>query len=325
MLAHALHRLATGAVTLLGVSLCTFALLQLTPADPLGERPATGPGLSPQQIESLRQLYHLDRPLHERYLRWLGDVLRADLGRSLYDRRPVAQKIAERLPLTLTLNTLALALAVGLAVPLGAAAALRPGSAWDLATSAAALALYSVPVFWAGVLLQWVLSARLGWFPLYGLEPVGWGGAGLERLAARAHHLVLPVLCLAYGGVAYLSRFVRNTLAESVRGEAVRAARARGASWWRVLSRHAFRQAAVPMLTLAGFVLPGLLAGSVIVETIFALPGLGRLFVDAVFQRDLPVVLALTLISGTATLLGILAADLAYGVLDPRASRGSPR
>ena len=164
---------------------------------------------------------------------------------------------------------------------------------------------------------------RLAWLPLYGLEsPDARALDALPRIADRAAHLVLPVLCLSYGGIAYLSRFVRANLAESLHGDAVRAARARGLSLSRLLFGHAFRQASVPMLTLAGFLLPGLVGGSVIVETIFALPGLGRLFVDAVFQRDVPVIMGLTLLSGTATLVGIIAADLLYAVFDPRVRRG---
>jgi peptide/nickel transport system permease protein len=183
--------------------------------------------------------------------------------------------------------------------------------------------LYALPVFWVGLLLQMLFSLRLGWLPGYGLVAEDHQYLGpLARGLDVAAHLVLPVTCLAYGGLAYLSRFVRATLLDSVGGEGTRAARARGLSEWAVLYRHGFRQAAIPMLTLAGFLLPGLVGGSVIVETIFAVPGLGQLFVDAVFQRDLPVLMALTLLSGAATLGGVVLADLAYAVADPRVRRG---
>jgi peptide/nickel transport system permease protein len=142
------------------------------------------------------------------------------------------------------------------------------------------------------------------------------------RLADRAAHAVLPVLCLAYGGLAYLSRFVRATLIDNSAGEGARSARARGLSELSVLVRHGFRQAAVPMLTLTGFLLPALFGGSVIVETIFSIPGLGGLFVDAMLSRDLPVLMGLTLLTGTATLCGVIFADLAYAVADPRVRRG---
>jgi peptide/nickel transport system permease protein len=274
-------------------------------------------------VAELRALYHLDEPVVRQYGMWIRDVLRGDLGRSFHDGRPVLDKLGERLGITVTLNGLSLILMIVVSVPLGAAAALRPGSRVDRWSGAATYALYAVPVFWAGLLLQIAFAVRLGWLPLYGLEsPDARAWSALPRIADRVAHLVLPVVCLSYGGLAYLSRFVRVNLAESLHGDAVRAARARGLSVSGILFGHAFRQAAVPMLTLAGFLLPGLVGGSVIVETVFAVPGLGRLFVDAVFQRDVPVIMGLTLLSGAATLVGIVAADLLYSVFDPRVRRG---
>jgi peptide/nickel transport system permease protein len=320
------RRVATGLLTLLLVTWVVFLLCHLVPGDALsvnlGEE-SLGRRLPPERVAELRALYHLDEPVVGQYGMWLRDVLRGDLGRSFHDRRPVSEKIVERLGVSFTLNALSLVLMIAVAVPLGAAAALKPGSRFDRWTGAATYALYAVPVFWAGLLLQIVFAVRLDWLPLYGLESPGARGLDtLPRIADRAAHFVLPVACLGYGGLAYLSRFVKANLAESLHGEAVRAARARGLSLRSVLFGHAFRQAAVPMLTLAGFLLPGLVGGSVIVETIFALPGLGRLFVDAVFQRDVPVIMGLTLLSGTATLAGIVVADLLYAVFDPRVRRG---
>ena len=319
------RRLASGALTLFLVTLLVFLLIRLSAGDPFTEG-AESEGLrrlTPEVRQELERLYHLDQSLHRQYLLWLSDTLRGDLGRSFHDRRPVAEKIGERLGITLTLNVLALALMVALAVPLGAAAAWKPGSRWDRATAVGTYVLYALPVFWAGLLLQILFSVRLGWLPLYGLSSQGHEYLGaIARLADGAFHLVLPVICLSYGGLAYLSRFVRATLLDNATVEASRAARARGLSAWTVLCRHGFRQAAVPMLTLAGLLLPALFSGSVIVESIFAVPGLGRLFVDATFQRDLPVLMGLTLLSGTATLAGIVAADLAYAWVDPRVRRG---
>jgi len=319
------RRLVTGVLTLFLVTVLVFALIQLAPGSPLAEgieaaglqRPA------PEVIEELERIYHLDRPPHQRYLLWLGDLARGDLGRSFHDKRPVAEKIGERLGITVTLNALALAVMILTAVPLGAAAAWKHGARVDRYAGALTYLLYSLPVFWAGLLLQILLAVRLDWFPIAGLASDGIATMGdLRGLADRALHLVLPVVCLSYGGLAYLSRFVRATLLESAGGESALAARARGLSPLGVLFRHGFRQAAVPMLTLAGFLLPALFGGAVIVETVFAIPGLGRLFIEAAFQRDLPVLLGLTLLSGAATLAGIVAADLAYAIADPRIRRG---
>ncbi len=319
------RRIGQAAITLLLVLVVVFLLAHMAPGDPLS---GSGDGesfhrISPQREQAIRDLYHLDEPLHRQFILWFGDLARGDLGRSFNDRTPVRDKILQRLPITFGLNLFALVFMISLAVPLGALAAWRPGSALDRWAGASTYGLYAIPVFWAGLLLQILFAVRLGWLPLYGIagpdaQQLSWW----LRMADRAAHLVLPVACLGYGGLAYLSRFVRANLLEGAQAEVKRAARARGLSEWSVVVRHGFRQAAVPMLTLAGFILPALVGGSVIVEEIFAIPGLGRLFVNAVFQRDIPVIMALTLLSGTATLAGILLADLGYLVLDPRVRRG---
>lgn len=325
MLRALARRLVTGALTLFLVTGLVFALIQLAPGSPLAEG-AEASGLrrpAPEVVEQLERIYHLDQPAQRRYLLWLGDLARGDLGRSFHDKRPVARKIGERLGITVTLNALALAVMILTAVPLGAAAAWKRGSRIDRYAGILTYVLYALPVFWAGLLLQILLAVRLDWLPIAGLASDGIETLGpLRALADRALHLVLPVVCLSYGGLAFLSRFVRATLLENAGGETALAARARGLSPLAVLFRHGFRQAAVPMLTLAGFLLPALFGGSVIVETVFSIPGLGRLFIEAAFQRDLPVLLGLTLLSGTATLAGIIAADLAYAVADPRIRRG---
>jgi peptide/nickel transport system permease protein len=316
--------LATGLGTLFLVTVLVFLLIRLSAGDPLefGANDAGFSRISPETRAELERIYHLDQPLHRQYLLWLGDAVRGDLGRSMSDRQPVARKIGERFGITLALNGISLALTVLLAVPIGAAAAYRPGSRWDRFSGGGSYVLYAMPVFWAGLLLQIVFAVHLGWLPLAGLNSEGFRSFGLwHRLWDRGWHMVLPVICLSYGGVAYVARFVRATLIENIGGDEMRAARARGMSEWSALMRHGFRQAALPMLTLAGLILPSLVAGSVIVETIFALPGLGRLFFEAMFQRDLPVMLALTLLSGAVTLAGIVLADLAYAIADPRVRR----
>jgi len=317
------RRLASGSLTLLLVSVLVFALIHVAPGDPLAGAADAPRELSEATRAELIRIYHLDEPLHVRYLFWLRDLAHGDLGRSFHDRRPVTEKIAERLGITLTLNALALGLMVLLAVPLGAAAAWRRGSAVDRLTGLGTYVLYAIPAFWAGLVLQVVFSVQLDWLPLAGLHSDGVEYlAPVSRFVDRIAHLILPVSCLTYGGLAFLSRFVRTTLIESTGGENATAARARGLSGLALLWRHGFRLAAVPMLTLAGLLLPALVGGSVIVETIFAIPGLGGLFVDAAFQRDFPVLMALTLLSGVFTLAGIVAADLGYAIVDPRIRRG---
>jgi peptide/nickel transport system permease protein len=320
------RRALTATATLALVTLLVFLLIHLAPGGPLQGSTEEEEGLqrtSPQAREALRTLYHLDLPLHRQYLLWLDDLVHGDLGRSFRDRRPVIDKIGERLGVTLLLEGLALGLMLLVAVPLGVLAALRPGSAWDRWAAGGTYLLHAVPSFWAGLLLQLALAVHLGWLPLAGLS--GSDAPPLSSLAGwrdRAAHLVLPVLCLSYGGLAYLSRFVRATLIDSALAESWRAARARGLSRAAVVWRHGLRQAGVPLLTLAGFLLPGLVSGSVIVESIFAIPGIGRLFADAAYQRDVPVLMGLTLLSGTFVLLGVTLADMAYAWIDPRSRRG---
>jgi peptide/nickel transport system permease protein len=319
------RRIANGLLTLTLVTVLVFSLIHLAPGSPVAGATSSEAlrRLSPEAMAELERLYRLDQPLHRQYLGWIAGVLQGDLGRSFHDRRPVAQKIRERIGVTLTLNGLALLVMVMLSVPLGALSASRPGSAIDRTSGWLTYAAYALPTFWVAMLLQLFFAVRLQWLPLAGLESDAWSRMDpLRLLLDRLAHLVLPVACLALGGLAYLTRFVRATLLETDATENVVAARARGLSRPAVMIRHGFRRAAVPMLTLAGLLLPALVAGSVIVETVFAISGLGRLFVEAAFQRDVPVLLALTLLSGAATLAGIMASDLAYLVADPRIRRG---
>jgi peptide/nickel transport system permease protein len=324
VLARLIRNGATAVATLAVVSLVVFALASLAPGDPTSADGESAPShrLTAEQRAEIRALYHLDDPLHRRFFAWLVDVLRGELGRSFHDRRPVSEKIAAAALPSILLNGIALIVMVAAGFLLGAAAALRPGSLWDRLLAGLSYSLVAAPVFWTAILLQMLFSVTLGWLPLYGLgsaDAVTWPmGARLRDVAL---HLALPVVCVAYTGIAYLGRFVRGVLIDSASAEVTRAGRARGLSAFAVLLRHGSRQAAVPMLTLAGFLLPRIVGGAVLVETVFAIPGLGRLFVEAMFERDTPVLMGLTLLSGAATLAGVFLADLAHTIADPRIRR----
>jgi peptide/nickel transport system permease protein len=248
-----------------------------------------------------------------------GKLAIGDFGTSFSTQQPVANIVLGRLPVSLGLNVLGLIGMLSVAVPLGILGAWKPEGSWDRAAAAAATALYAVPVFWSALLLQWLFAVRLEWLPLSGLETDGarYASAG-GAFADAARHLVLPAVCLASGGLAYVSRFVRTSLLESTAGDGGRAARARGLSTLQYLARHGLTQAAVPLLTLAGFLIPRLVGGSLLIEAIFNVPGVGSLLFDSILARDVPVVLALTLLSGVATLLGTTLADLMIVWLDPR-------
>ena len=312
------RRIALAIPTLFGIVVVVFLLMHLAPGSPASALGSdSGRRISAAAREELRHLYGLDRPLPERFVQWLKRVVRFDLGESFVDRRPVSERIREALPATLALNGLALFLTLAIAIPIGVAAGGRPEGPFDRSSAVVLFALYSTPVFWAALLLQTLLSVKLGWLPLYGVssDPAPEGFAGF---ADRLAHLALPVTCLTYGSLAFFARLVRSGVAEARGQDFVTAALARGLSRRQALWRHAFRNALLPLVTLLGLLLPGLLSGSVIVERIFAWPGLGRLYFDSILSRDYPVVLGLSLIGGIATLVATLAADLAAAVVDPR-------
>jgi peptide/nickel transport system permease protein len=311
-------RLAVAAVTLILVTLAVFLLINALPGDAIeddSDRP-----LPASYLAALRAQYHLDEPIGRRYARWIGDVVRGDLGVSMIEQRPVMEILRERLPVSVALNAVALALTLVLAIPLGVLGAWKPGGFWDRAGLAATTGLYAVPVFWMALLLQWTFAVRLGWVPLFGVSfdrDASW----LARFGDAARHAALPVACLSYGGVAYVSRFLRTALLESAGSGAARGARARGRSALGYMARHGLPQAGVPILTLLGFLIPRLVGGSVLVESIFGIQGVGQLLLAAILARDLTVVLALTLVAAMATLLGTTLADVLAARLDPRVHR----
>jgi peptide/nickel transport system permease protein len=322
MIRYILRRLLLAVPTLFGIVVIVFLLVHLAPGSPVsgGENSLRRP--TGRAAEELRRLYGLDRPIPERFGSWLARAVRFDLGESFVDRRPVGERIREALPNTLLLNGLALLLALAIAIPLGVIAGGRPESAFDRLSGAALFALYSTPTFWAALLLQSLFAVELRWLPLYGVasDPAPEGLAGVvDRLA----HVALPATCLAYGTLAFVARLVRSGVAETREADYVLAARARGASRRRALWTHAFPNAILPLLTLFGLLLPALLSGSVIVEKIFAWPGLGRLYFDSILSRDYPVILGLSLLSAVATLLATLASDIAVAAADPRVRDGT--
>lgn len=314
-------------LTLLGITLATFLLLQMLPGDAARVNLASGTDepITQAAYDDMIHRLGLDRPWYQQYFVWMKGVLSADLGDSFADQRPVIVRIGERLPATLLLNTLALSVAVLLALPLGIAAARRPGGPLDRGSRWLLFLLFALPGFWAAVLLQGLFAVRLGWLPLQGmtgigLESAGWAARALDRIL----HLILPVTCLAYGQLAFLARFTRANVLECMGEEFIRTARAKGLPERLVLRRHAFRRALSPLLTLSGLTLPALVGGSILIETIFSWPGVGSLFFESVTRRDYPVVMALTLMAALFTLSGNLAADLLYRTADPQAAPASP-
>jgi oligopeptide transport system permease protein len=298
-----LRRLATAIPTLLAVILLSFLLMRFAPGGPFdGERP-----LDPATREALIAAYGMDQPLPLQFIRYLGNLAHGDFGPSLvYRDFTVTQLVAKGLPVSLRLGALALLLALALGVGSGLAAALKPGGRADRAIGLIATLLTVLPSFVTAPALVLLFSLGLGWLPVS-----GWGDGA-------ARHLILPVIALALPATGAIAKLTRAGLTEVLEQDHVRAARARGLSPWRTLTRHALRPALVPVASYVGPTAAGLLTGAVVIETVFALPGLGRYFVQGALNRDYPLVLGVVTLYAALIILFNLLADLAYGWLDPR-------
>jgi peptide/nickel transport system permease protein len=319
MVSYLVRRLIGMVPVVLLITVVSFGIMHLAPGKPTDAAASFNPKVSPEALKRLETLYGLDRPLHEQYVAWVARVARLDFGRSFLDDRPVTEKILERLPVTLTINVASLLLILLIAIPLGVAAAVRPGGGFDRFTTVVVFIGYALPSFWVALLCLSFFGVTLRWLPVTGLHAVDYESYGLIRQwLDAAWHLLLPVGIAAFGGLAGLSRYVRASMIEVLRQDYMRAARARGLSERRVLFHHGLRNGLLPVITILGLSVPDLIGGAVVAETIFSIPGMGRLFYDAVMARDYPVIMALVTIGGVLTMAGNLLADVAYAVADPR-------
>lgn len=308
MLLHLLRRTGVSTITLLVVVFFVFAAINLVPGDPA--RVLVGAEAGPEEYQAARERLDLDRPWPVRFVRWVGDLLRGNWGESLRYSRPAGQLVAGGLSVTVPLAALSLLFSLLIALSLGVVAAGRLGGWVDLATVGLAQLGAALPEFWLGILLVRLFAEHLGWLPAGGFP--GWG-------SSRALvHLLLPAVALALPRGAYLARMVRASLADVLREDYVRTARAKGVSGWRVLGAHALRNALIPVVTGAGLTFARLLAGAMVVENVFVLPGLGRLAVVAVDARDLPLIASLATAVAALIVLVSLTVDLSYSLLDPR-------
>lgn len=312
-------RLLQGVLVVLGVATLVFVLLHLAPGDPLTVL-TDAPQVSPDALRQMRRDFGLDRPLAEQYVRYLGRLVQGDFGVSITQHRPVTAALAGAVPQTLLLAAAALLIDFAVGIGIGVVQGRRAGTRTDRALSVATITLYSTPVFAFGVLLLGVFGEGLGWLPLGGsVDPIRHASlSGVGRLADRLRHLVLPALTLGLAAAAYTARHQRSALLEVIQQDFVRAARARGLSERVVLLRHALRNALTPTITLAGLAFPALLSGSVLVESVFGWPGMGRLAAEAIGRRDYPIVTAAAILAAALVVIGNLLADLGARVADPR-------
>lgn len=295
---------------LLIVAVLVFLMLRLTPGDPAAV--IAGEAATAKDIAEVRAKLGLDGSIVSQFFIWIGHALQGDFGESFFYKRSVSSLIADRIEPTLALATLTIVLAVVIAVPLGTLAAYRQGSWLDRAVMGVSVMGFSVPVFVIGYILIFVFSLRLGWFPVQGYQPIGQGLWGF------LHRLILPSLALSVIYVALLARMTRTSVLEVLNEDYVRTARAKGLPNLKILVRHALRNAAVPIVTVIGLGIATLLGGVVVTESVFNIPGLGRLTVDAVLARDYPTVQAVILLFSVAYVVINLVIDIVYTFLDPR-------
>jgi peptide/nickel transport system permease protein len=263
-----------------------------------------------RQIEALG----LNEPPHVQYVKWLGNVLTGNLGTSFSRRIPVAEMILERLPNTLVLMVSAATLAILIAIPIGVLSARRQYTALDYSVTFGAFLGLATPNFWLGLMLIMVFSVQLGWTPVGGVATLGADFSVLDRL----HHLILPAFVLAAADTAALARYTRSSMLEVLSQDYIRTARAKGLRERTVIYKHGLRNGLIPIVTIVGLMLPTFVGGAVITESLFGWPGIGKLFIDSVFERDYPVIMGITMLGAVMTVAGNLVADLLYAALDPR-------
>lgn len=320
MLRYLLNRLLTLIPLLIGITLITFVVIHLAPGEPVDMQTALSPKAGAETRERLREFYGLNQPLHKQYFSWLSRLSKLDFGRSFApDGRPVLEKIRERIPVTLSINLIALILEVIIAVPIGIIAATHRNSLIDKGITIFVFIGFAIPTFWLALVLMYVFGVKLGWLPISGLHSLGSDNFGrLEWLLDVSRHLVLPLAVATFGSLAGLSRYMRSTMLDTISQDYIITARAKGLSERAVIYRHGLRNALLPLITILGFSVPGLIGGSVIFETIFAIPGMGQLFYMSVMARDYPLIMGILVIGAFLTLIGNLMADIAYAFADPR-------
>jgi len=321
MFSYVLRRILGAIPLVFGVLTLTFFIIRLAPGDPASF--FIQPGVSPKVAEQMREQYGLNDPLIVQYFKWLGNILQGDFGRSFSRHQPVFDVILDAVPITISLALIGITMQFIFGILLGVISAVKQGTKLDRTLTVSALFIYSMPEFWLSLMLIILFSLKLGWFPASNLNSIGADSLGtVEFILDRLHHLVLPIFVLSLGGIAGLARYVRGQMLEVIRQDYIRTARAKGLSEKVVIFKHALRNALLPVVTILGGSLPALFSGALFIEVIFAIPGMGRIAVEAVFARDYPLIIANTFISGTLIVLGNLLADVLYGIVDPRIKLG---
>jgi len=322
---YALKRLLGMIPLLLGITIISFGMMHLAPGEPSVVGSEFNPKVSAQDIERLRTYYGLDQPLYVQYWHWLERLAALDFGQSFSsDARPVLEKISERIPVTLWINALAMLLIIVIAIPIGVLSAVHQNTWFDRGMTIFVFLAFAIPSFWLGLLLMISLGVNMQILPISGIHNYNWQSMNwLEQQLDMIKHLILPIGISAIGGLAGMSRFMRNGMLEVIRADYITTARAMGVPESTIRYKLALKNAVLPIVTLLGLSIPCLICGSVILEQLFSIPGMGLLFYEAVLSRDYPLVMGITVIGAILTLVGNLIADLSYALVDPRIRTGS--
>ncbi|QFT88369.1 Glutathione transport system permease protein GsiC [Bacillus sp. THAF10] len=313
MISYIIRRSLMAIPLLFGITVLSFAIMQMAPGGPTSLM--MDPNISKEAMKKYEERYGLNDPVHEQYFKWVSNMAKGDFGDSLIRRGvPVSEMIMNRLPNTLLLMIVSTFVAILIAIPFGVVSARKPYSMTDYAVTVTSFLGLATPNFWIGLVLIMVFAVQLNWFPTGGVSTLNADFSILDRI----HHLVLPAFVLATADMAGLTRYTRSSMLEVIRQDYMRTARAKGLKERKVVYKHGLRNGLIPIITIFGLMLPGFIGGSVIVERIFAWPGIGLLFFESAFQRDYPVIMALTVISAVFVVIGNLIADILYAIFDPR-------
>ncbi len=307
-------------VVFFGITVISFWVIHLAPGSPTDLQTTLNPEAGAEARERLEKLYGLDKPLPVQYVNWLQRLAKFDFGRSMSgDHRPVWDKIKERLPLTFSMNVVSMFLSLLISIPIGVIAACRQGRLFDRISTVFVFIGFAMPGFWLALLLMLLLGIHFPILPISGLKSLDYNNLNtVGKLWDLTSHLILPIFIYTFGSLAGMSRFMRTSMLEVLRQDYILTARAKGLETRTVVFKHALRNALLPVITILGLSVPALIGGSVIIESIFALPGLGQLFYQGVMSRDYPLIMGNLVLGALLTLAGNLLADVGYGLADPR-------
>lgn len=319
MVKYIFRRLISLIPLLFGITIITFMVIHLVPGKPTDMETQFNPKVSLEARDRIARLYGLDKPLHVQYADWLKRMASFDFGVSFVDSRPVIEKIRERIPVTLGINLASIILILLIGVPIGISSAVRENSFYDRSMTVFVFIGFAMPTIWLSLILMDLIGVQWGILPVSGIKSLEFERFSfLEKIIDVSRHLVLPVFVSAFAGLAGISRYMRSNMVQVLRQNYIRTARAKGLSEKEVVYKHALKNALLPIVTILGLSVPGLIGGSVIFESIFSIPGMGRLFYESVMARDYPVIMGVLVIGAALTLMGNLLADISYAAVDPR-------